>query len=63
MSRQRWFETLHPSVVLVYLVGVMGLGLCTLHPIYLGLMSLCALVVNIWLRGIGPISYTHLCFA
>ena len=35
MSRQRWFETLHPSVVLVYLVGVMGLGLCTLHPIYL----------------------------
>ena len=48
MSRQRWFETLHPSVVLVYLVGVMGLGLCTLHPIYLGLMSLCALVVNIW---------------
>ena len=40
MSRQRWFETLHPSVVLVYLVGVMGLGLCTLHPIYLGLMSL-----------------------
>ena len=27
MSRQRWFETLHPSVVLVYLVGVMGLGL------------------------------------
>lgn len=44
MSRQRWFETLHPSVVLVYLVGVMGLGLCTLHPIYLGLMGL-------WCRG------------
>ena len=58
MSRQRWFETLHPSVVLVYLVGVMGLGLCTLHPIYLGLMSLCALVVNIWLRGIGRTART-----
>ena len=34
MSRQRWFETLHPSVVLVYLVGVMGLGLCTLQDVY-----------------------------
>ena len=58
MSRQRWFETLHPSVVLVYLVGVMGLGLCTLHPIYLGLMGLCAVAVNIWLRGIGRTART-----
>ncbi len=51
MNRQRWFETLHPSVVLVYLAGGMVLGLCTMHPVVLGLLCICALSVNLWLRG------------
>ena len=52
MKNQRWFETLHPLVILAYLGGGMGLGFASLHPVYISVMLVCAVAMNLWLRGL-----------
>ena len=47
----RWFEHTHPLVLFVYLLGVMGVCLGSLHPWYVAGSFTMALGVNLWLRG------------